>query len=39
MNYFHITRKKLYRFGPLAETGKGGRLLFELQGQLFIPDT
>jgi hypothetical protein len=23
MNYFHITRKKLYTFGPLGETGKG----------------
>ena len=27
MNYFHITRKKFYSFGPLGETGKGCRLL------------
>jgi hypothetical protein len=29
MNYFHITRKKLYRFGPLGETGKGGKSAFD----------
>ena len=38
MNYFHITRKKLYTFGPFGETGKGVRLLFKVREQVFILD-
>ncbi len=37
MNYFHNAGKK-YRFGPLGETGKGNRLLFEVWGQVVMLD-